>query len=80
MLTYLLTLERLMWFITAQCQVMKEPQTLILKQQSIGWCLCKEALESVDSTFTAKTHSIVNSQEGVVIGLVEPSYGLHDIL
>lgn len=33
--TYLLTLERLMWFITAQCHVMKELQTLILKQQRL---------------------------------------------
>lgn len=33
--TYLLTLERLMWFITAQCRVMKELQTLILKQQRL---------------------------------------------
>lgn len=73
-----------MWFITPQCHAMKELQTLILKQQTIGWCLCKElltALESVDGTFTAKMHSIMKSQEGVTVtGLVEPSYGFHDVL
>lgn len=73
-----------MWFITAQCHVMKELQTQILKQQTIGWCLCKEsltALESVDGTFTAKMHSIMKSQEGVTaIGLVELSYGFLDVL